>query len=663
MVNGHSGAYQPAPLCYFLSDSDQKICYYSVEDNSFHAVPFTTPEADLIFNFASSVVGPDGKFYVLGGLNKYSDLVGNAVLEFSLPRGGVRILPSMHDSRYTFPSVILDNKLYVLGGRAYGVDQEALMRECEVLDLNNLGDNPLRIVNPCTWKKISSMFEKRSSHSAFVYKDHIWVLGGYTDLNQRSTLIEKYAPSTDTWHKISFRIQLGFESTHLVASGDDKVLIFGGQNTKGATPCCHELNLATGTILNKAFMALPCCMAKYTPYEKHILVFGENDQGVDTFEAFNTESSQWEYFKPENTHLNLGGFKKSTCPIPSIQVSSSQASSTIRTFSDVVCRNSAFLFGTDDEPFIVSIDKSTFQSDFVPVPLQLKLKNFQTACRISETKVFFTGGVSKDGLRATNSTFILDLVSMQVQVCPRARHRRHSSTAVLLGHYVYVMGGTLLNEPGKTVVNYVEKYNLTTNQWEEANSMNFSRAAFGAAVMGNLIFATGGAYPMDYCLVTCEVYHPERDEWRVLQTTIPMELTGTQVIYKQEAQEIVVLGGKNNVDIVDNIFTAQVVFKQPQSLQGLTGYAAQNAWVPEVTEFESKNFMVEARSHHKVFTASNNLVVLGGSPVPVRFCEVLDRSTFLHQDVPTTQLFSSLAQVLSKVNLSPNLLRPTSLVN
>lgn len=40
----------------------------------------------------------------------------------------------MAKQRYTFPCIFFKNKIFVAGGRSYGNDYVALMRECEYFD-------------------------------------------------------------------------------------------------------------------------------------------------------------------------------------------------------------------------------------------------------------------------------------------------------------------------------------------------------------------------------------------------------------------------------------------------------------------------------------------------------------------------------------------------
>ncbi len=62
-------------------------------------------------------------------------------------------------SRYTHCSIIMEKKLYIIGGRTLGNDFDSLLSHCEQLDLRTM-----------TWKLIAPMQKRRSTCFAIVYK-------------------------------------------------------------------------------------------------------------------------------------------------------------------------------------------------------------------------------------------------------------------------------------------------------------------------------------------------------------------------------------------------------------------------------------------------------------------------------------------------------------
>ena len=88
-------------------------------------------------------------------------------------------LPSMNQIRYTFPIIYYKNKIYAVGGRVYGPDNRSLLNNCEVFDYETQ-----------TWTEIAPMNKNRCTCSLFIYRDFIYVIGGYTGEYQRSKKVD-----------------------------------------------------------------------------------------------------------------------------------------------------------------------------------------------------------------------------------------------------------------------------------------------------------------------------------------------------------------------------------------------------------------------------------------------------------------------------------------
>lgn len=625
-------AFPPSKYCYMFTDNDKPVFRYNEVANSFEIVEVHSPLASLVFNYGCAVEQNATTVYICGGLNKYSDAISSAFLIFNPLEQTLTDMPPMLRPRYSFSAVLLGNKFYVLGGRTYGTDQEAIYRNCEVFDFASK-----------SWSEIASMKERRCSFQAMVYKDEIWVLGGYTDINTRSTIIEKYNPKTNTWTKLPFRLQLGSESGHLISLEDNKVILFGGQSLLGSTNYCHEIDLQRGTVLNNGLMPYPCCMGKVFVTEKFAYVFAEDDRGVEVFQAFNLQSRLWETFLPNNLNLIMTGFKKVSIGAPTLVVKHSESMATTG-ISPAVCQRSVFLFGTEDEPFIVGIDKATFDMRTFACPLELRLKNYQGVCRISDTQVFFTGGVNRELTRASRYTYILDLATMQVAECDSSHYTRFAFETVLLGSFVYVLGGRQLGELGVTAFNKCERFNLLTRKWERIQSMHFSRSSAMTAAIKGKIYVAGGFHADGLATAAIESFDPVTEEWTLHQLALPLPIEAGISYYDSDSDQWVMTGGKSAIDLMDSILTV----------------------TPPVTAadaplFNSDAFIVQSRCLHKAFVTEAHVVIFGGTDQFARFSEVLDRRSFHHDDELTAQLQNSIRNTLAKLNFNGNFLRPNSL--
>ena len=74
----------------------------------------------------------------------------------------------MHKKWFSFATVLLDNRLYAIGGKIIGKNDRLYLNKCEYYDMS------LK-----KWFEMPSMNIKRCCHSGFIYKNWIWVLGGY----------------------------------------------------------------------------------------------------------------------------------------------------------------------------------------------------------------------------------------------------------------------------------------------------------------------------------------------------------------------------------------------------------------------------------------------------------------------------------------------------
>ena len=87
------------------------------------------------------------------------------------------------------------NKLLAIGGRVYGGDDVSLLKKCEYFDLE-LGK----------WFEMPSMNIERCTCLSFIYKEQLWVVGGYTAYLKRSSMIEKFDFRENKWTTLSFRL-------------------------------------------------------------------------------------------------------------------------------------------------------------------------------------------------------------------------------------------------------------------------------------------------------------------------------------------------------------------------------------------------------------------------------------------------------------------------
>ena len=129
--------------------------------------------------------------------------------------------PILHLStaRTDFSTAVKDENIFVLGGTGDQTSKNSINRlsSCEVI-------STLRL----QVKSMSPMKTPRSSHSSVIRDDFVVCSGGFEGgaLRDRSSSVEKYCPTTDTWSPLpSLHIPRAGHCSYVL---DDTIYVFGG---------------------------------------------------------------------------------------------------------------------------------------------------------------------------------------------------------------------------------------------------------------------------------------------------------------------------------------------------------------------------------------------------------------------------------------------------
>lgn len=170
----------------------------------------------------------DGILYVVGGLNA-SHLPVNTNYAYDPVANKWTTKAPMPTARHHLQTVVVDGKLYAIGGRILGDG----VRSEDISDsLSNFDRNEVYDPQTDSWTTHEHMLTKRSGFAASVGPDgYIYVFGGEgtgeegTAKDLRS--VEKYDPQTDKW---TFDTPMPTKRFGLnsVTSGD-KIYVLGGQ--------------------------------------------------------------------------------------------------------------------------------------------------------------------------------------------------------------------------------------------------------------------------------------------------------------------------------------------------------------------------------------------------------------------------------------------------
>ncbi len=208
-------------------------------------------------------------------------------------------------------------------------------------------------------------------------------------------------------------------------------------------------------------------------------------------------------------------------------------------------------------------------------------------------KVYVFGGGPDLSWRATASVLVYDPATAAWTEAELMPERRMSGEAVLLGNFIYLVGGTggttalLRYDPaedawavlpgpsqprehvaavafndelwviggrwgGTGALATVEIFSPASGSWRDGPEMNEARSGFGAAAVGGRIVVAGGeilgARPWT-ALAGAEVYNPDTDAWTLLPE-LPAGIHGMPVVGFEGTAYI--LGGSDRAGGIDN---------------------------------------------------------------------------------------------------------------
>jgi len=387
--------------------------------------------------------------YVAGGINKKLNKINKNFFLFKPISRTLEQLPPMHNIRYTFPLIYHQDRIYAIGGRIYGSDEVSLLKSCEYFDLKTQ-----------QWVEMPDMHIERCTCLAFIYQGTLWVFGGYTAYLKRSSMIERFNFKTQTWEEVNFRLYQGFEAGHIFSPRPDTITIVGGKIYGGECNYVHEIDMKNQTIINRKPMGHARVLSKAMRSGDKFFVLGGNKKESPSVESLDIPTGEWKFVEVEGMNLikswktyGYSGYtleieenpkllqqevntENTTCE-PSMSFNEEEAegetesgNTSMKEIYEMPVIKTSMLFGTDDEPFLLSFDHATQKSTIHPCPLKLKLKNYQGVCRLDGRKVFIGGGINRELKKIFSRSYIFDTHTFKVTKCNNMFNIRYTFPAV-----------------------------------------------------------------------------------------------------------------------------------------------------------------------------------------------------------------------------------------
>ena len=206
--------------------------------------------------------------------------------------------PSMLTKRGWFGAVLLDEKIYVVGGKTVTTDEEKeqsgnaayyhIRDSLEVLDLSSH-----------TWSSLEPMSQSRAGLVATVCRGQIYALGGNAMDNELTSggphldRVEIYDPLTGHW-SIGVPMPIGLQGP-AVATVDDKIYLTAGIGGPEDGPSTRTLRFdpESGKWESLAPIPTPRCDPATVAVGRKIYTFGGWGSYHDCVEIYDIDADNW----------------------------------------------------------------------------------------------------------------------------------------------------------------------------------------------------------------------------------------------------------------------------------------------------------------------------------------------------------------------------------
>lgn len=221
------------------------------------------------------------------------------------------------------------------------------------------------------------------------------------------------------------------EAGHVYSVQPNKLLIIGGKVYGGECSYVHELDLEKKTILNKRPLIHQRVLSKACVYKNQYMYVLGGNRDIINCERYNFKKDEWEVVNVSNLDMikqwKCFGYSSYT-----VSVAYEESKEATEPPTPMKCRNTSYIFGTDDEPFLMEIDKTTFATKVEGCPIELRLKNYQGVCRVNEQTVFIGGGINRELKKIFNTCYLIDMPTKRVTKCENMAKLRYTFSAIYL---------------------------------------------------------------------------------------------------------------------------------------------------------------------------------------------------------------------------------------
>lgn len=527
------------------------------------------------------------QLFIAGGINFQEDLISNDAQIYHIKKNVFEQLPKMKHERFNFACVQYNNHVYVCGGRTYGYYNQAILRSCEVFNLKTK-----------TWSDIPDMNKKRCGHKLFIYQNKIYAIGGLSS-DRKSKLIEYFDPSVNKWILTDIKLYFNIFNFEIFPKEDDEIYVIGGKHKYGFSNFIHVINLRKKTIKSDGFLNVSrsnfkmifekqnnCLyffggtltndeLSKFRVLEKYNLITKESKKimiahqsSFEHFHKYNFNSFSYvvksSKKKIKSTFLNCNKLitkpkenlnlfnpiikqqnKREYNSLPllrsqTIFLDNNEISS--KFYSEINFKKSNFIFGCDANPFLFVITQHGKYMK-LPIPIKIKLQNYQSIARISPHEVVLTGGVNYFFNKISLKTFLFNLQTKEVKVLSNLNERRFLGKLIFWQNRLIFIGGRTYGDNVQGPLNSCEEYDFKTNQWVYFPCLQKNRFSFSVTVFNDKMYVIGGTGSNSAYIQDVEVFN--RGRWEVTGLKLQFPISN-HVSFKFQNKIVLVGSSEDN---------------------------------------------------------------------------------------------------------------------
>ena len=534
-------------ICYLFGINEKKEdCILSFDSMTEKFISIPVPPGLEIWNYSSALYLAPDKIILSGGINKTYSEISKKTFVYNPLNSTAISLPLMNQARYTHMSSIFEDKLYVMGGRTYGSDDIALLNHVEAYDQKSK-----------TWNILASMNKPRCTGFVCIYRQGLYLFGGYTGPLKRSKLIERYDKKKNIWDLLTFKLHRGIECGLLISIKDDELILIGGQIRAGPTKTVVSYNFSEKTVHFKSKMSNARVLQKGFLHKDILYIFGGDNSSlvekasVNNWEWSDVPSATFTEFVALDhiekfshcspplyvTHSNFKQIKENKPEVKESKLNH-QGSQINSSTEEII-----YLFGTDEEPFIMEFNVTRSSVRNLPAPLSLRLFCYQSGAKLNDHEYFLCGGIHHQMDQIMKKTYIFSSESQNAQLMPSMLQERYTFNCVYKNPYVYAIAGRSYGEDNDAILKRCERFSLNDKKWVEMAPLNQARCSAMSFLLKNKIYIFGGYKGNGERENSIEIFDDVLNKWEMFELMLEEGIEASSVEIINE-NKVLILGGR-----------------------------------------------------------------------------------------------------------------------